>query len=87
MQSIFPLPPKKISFCYFHDQNWVQNKKKQMLIPFTLLDHVCCLLLLRTWVSTQIMVCDCCIAKCKNVSACGRLLMALWAISFLIKNI
>ena len=31
-------------------------------------------------VFTQIMVCDYCIAKCKMFSACGGLLMALWAI-------
>ena len=94
MQSIFPLSQKKSHFAIFTIETRCKTKKtnvnsiyivgsclqgKQMVFS--------CLLLLRTWVSTQIMVCDCCIAKCKNVSACGRLLMALWAISFLIKNI
>ena len=39
------------------------------------------------WVSTQTMVRDYYIAKCKKSSACNGLLMDLWAIFFLIQNI
>ena len=38
-------------------------------------------------VSTQIMVCNCCLTKCRKFSACGRLSMALWANFFVIQNV
>ena len=38
-------------------------------------------------VLTQIMVCNCCLTKCRKFSACGRLSMALWANFFVIQNV
>ena len=76
--------PKKSDFTISAIQNFVQNRKKYTRIPFMLL--VDCFH--REFkVSTQIMVHDYCIAKCKKSSTCGGLLMALWTIFFTIQNI
>ena len=76
---------KEISFCYFGNTKLCANY---------CWDHVC---KLNEWcivncfhckfrVSTQIMVCDYCITKCKKFSACGWLLMTFRAIFFTIQN-
>ena len=69
---------KEISFYYFCNKNVVQIMKKYTWIPFILLGSCLCLVEcvhLEFRVSTQIMVCNYCIVKCKKFSTCGRLLM------------
>ena len=87
--------PKKSHFTIFAKQSFVQNTKNTREFHLYCWDHVC---KVNEWslvdcfhrefkVSTQIMVRDYCIAKCKRFSACDELLMALRAILFAIQNI
>ena len=91
MRSIFPLwDAKEISLYYFHDTKLCAKLEKAHENCW---DHVCkvnewCLvdcLHCEFKVSSQIMVRDYCIAKCKRFSASGGLLMTLWVIFFLFK--
>ena len=71
--------PKKSHFTIFAIQNFLQNTKKHTWIPFILLRNEWCLFDCfhhEFTVSTQLMVRDYCIAKCKKFSACGGVLMA-----------
>ena len=77
---------KKSHFTIFAIQNFVQNKKKTREFHLYCWDgHVCKVnerylvdcLHHESRISTQIMVRDYCIVKCKKFSVCSRLLMAL----------
>ena len=86
---------KEISFYYFCDTELCGKHQKTCEFHLYYLDHVC---KVNEWcsvdcfyhkfrVSTQIMVHDGCITKCKGFSTCCRLLMALQAIFFAIQSI
>ena len=82
--------PKKSHFTIFAIQNFLQNTKKHTWIPFILLRNEWCLFDCfhhEFKVSTQLMVRDYCIAKCKKFSACGGVLMAPRVIFSAIQNI
>ena len=78
----------KSHFTIFLIQNFVQNTKNTCEYHLYCWNHVCkvnewCLVdcfHCKLRVSTQTMVCNYCTAKFKKFSACGRLLMASWAI-------
>ena len=80
--------PKKSHFNIFAIQNFAQNTKKMSEFHLYCWDHVC---KVNEWclvdcfhhelrVSTQIMVRNYCITKCKKFSSCGGFLMVLGAI-------
>ena len=99
--SIIAMPKKfyLFSLCYFRDTKLCANHEKTQNTKHTKFhlycwDHVCkvnewCLIdcFHREFgISTQIMVRDYSITKCKKFSACGAISMALWAIVFAIQK-